>query len=78
MYLIDLSTIYFADLSGCRASFVCSCHCILERYGLFSGVKLSIRPFCFIYYCPQDAGMWPDALRIAKEYAPHKVSGILY
>ena len=30
-----------------------SCHSILECYNLFSGVKLSIRSFCFIY-CLED------------------------
>ena len=47
---LDLSTVYFAHFSGCRASFVYSCHSILEHYNLFSGVKLSIRSFCFISY----------------------------
>ena len=45
---LDLSTIYFAHSSGCWASFVYSCHSILECYNLFSGVNLSIRSFCFI------------------------------
>ena len=40
---LDLSTIYFAHFSWCRASFVYSCHSILECYNLFPGVKLSIR-----------------------------------
>ena len=40
----DLATIYFSHFS------VCSCHFILECYSLFSGVKLSIRSFCFICY----------------------------
>ena len=40
---LDLST-------GCWASFVYSCHSMLECYNLFSGVKLSIRSFCCIYY----------------------------
>ena len=39
----DLSTNYFAYFSGCWASFVCSCHSILECCIMFSGVKLSIR-----------------------------------
>ena len=47
---LDLSAVYFAHLSGCCASFVYSCHSILECYNLFSGVKLSTRLFCFIYY----------------------------
>ena len=42
---VDLSTNYFALFSGCRASFVCSCHSILECCVTFSGVKLSIRSF---------------------------------
>ena len=42
---IDLSTNYFAHFSGCRASFVCSYHSILECCVTFSGVKLSIRSF---------------------------------
>ena len=42
---LDLSTIYFAHFSGCRASFVYSCHFILECCGLFSEVKLRIRLF---------------------------------
>ena len=45
---LDLPTIYFAHFSGCRVSFVHSCHSILKRYNLFFGVKLSIRLFCFI------------------------------
>ena len=39
---------FLAHFSGCWASFVYSCHYILEYYNLFSGVKLSIRSFCFI------------------------------
>ena len=46
--VLNLSTIYFAHFSGCCASFVYSCHSILEYYNLFSGVKLSIRLFCLI------------------------------
>ena len=42
---LDLSTIYFTHFSGCWASFVCSCHSILECCVMFSGVKLSIRSF---------------------------------
>ena len=42
---LDLSTIYFAHFSGCRASFVCNCHSILECCVMFSGVELSIRLF---------------------------------
>ena len=42
---VDLSTNYFAHFSGCWASFVCSCHSILECCVMFSGVKLSIRSF---------------------------------
>ena len=47
--VLDLSTIYFSHFSGCCASFAYSCHSILECYYLFSGVKLSIRLFCFIH-----------------------------
>ena len=46
---LDISTIYFADCSGCRASFVYSCQFILECYDLFSGVKL--RSFRFTPVC---------------------------
>ena len=42
---MHLSTNYFAHFSGCWASFVCSCHFILECCVTFSGVKLSIRSF---------------------------------
>ena len=42
---MDLSTNYFAHFSGCWASFVCSCHSVLECCVTFSGVKLSIRSF---------------------------------
>ena len=42
---MDLSTNYFAHFSGCSASFVCSCHSILECCVTFSGVKLSVRSF---------------------------------
>ena len=45
----DLSTIYFAHFSGCCASFVYSCHSILECYVMFSGVKLSIRSFVLLF-----------------------------
>ena len=45
---LDLSTIYISHFSECLASFVNSCHFILECYNLFSGVKLSIRSFSFI------------------------------
>ena len=41
---MDLSTNYFAHFSGCWASFVCSCHSILECCVTFSEVK-SIRSF---------------------------------
>ena len=36
---LDLSTIHFAHLSGCRASFVYSCYSILTCYSLSSGVE---------------------------------------
>ena len=42
---MDLSSNYFAHFSGCRASFVCSCHSIPECCVTFSGVKMSIRWF---------------------------------
>ena len=42
---LDLSTNYFAHFSGCRASFVCSCHSIPEWCVMFSGVKLSMGSF---------------------------------
>ena len=48
---LDLSAIYFAQFTGYRASFVYSCYgcySILKCCNLFSGVKLSIRSFCFI------------------------------
>ena len=45
---LDLSTTYFAHVSGCWASSVYSSYCILDCYNLFSGVKSSIRSFCFI------------------------------
>ena len=48
---IDLSTNYFAHFNGCRASFVCSYHSILECCVTFSGVKLSIRSFVLFYLC---------------------------
>ena len=46
---VDLSTNYFAHFSGCWASFVCSCHSILECCVMFSGVKLSIRSFVLLF-----------------------------
>ena len=70
---LDLLTIYFSHFSGCWASFVYSCHSILEYYNLFkiwarlqkllsyllsSGVKLSIRSFCFIIK-KQKLSTWP-------------------
>ena len=48
---LDISTIYFAHCSECRASFVYSCHFILECYNLFSGVKLCTRSFRFSPVC---------------------------
>ena len=48
---VDLSTNYFAHFSGCWASFVCSCHSILECCVTFSGVKLSIRSFVLFHRC---------------------------
>ena len=42
---LDLSTIYFTDFSGYWASFVFSCHSILECCVSFSGIKLRIRSF---------------------------------
>ena len=49
---LDLSTIYFAHFSGCRASFVCSCHSIPECCVMFSGVKLSMGSFVlFLFLC---------------------------
>ena len=44
---LDLATIYYPHFSGYRASFVYSCHSILECYNMFSGVKFSIRLFDF-------------------------------
>ena len=41
----DLSGIYFAHFSWCRAFFVCSSHSILECCVMFSRVKLNIRSF---------------------------------
>ena len=46
---MDLSTNYFAHFSGCWASFVCSCHSILECCVTFAGVKLSIRSFVLLF-----------------------------
>ena len=48
---LDLSAIYFAHLGECLASFVSSCHSILEYYNLFSGAKLSIRSFVLFVEC---------------------------
>ena len=50
---MDLSTNYFAHFSGCWASFVCSCHSILECCVTFSGVKLSIRSFVLFHSTQQ-------------------------
>ena len=47
--LLDLSTIYFAHFSGCWASFVCSCHSILECCVMFSGVKMSMGSFVLLH-----------------------------
>ena len=58
---LDLSTIYFSHFSRCSASFVYSCHSILECYNLFSGVKLSIRACSHepgTTHCP-GATHWP-------------------
>ena len=40
----------FAHFSGCRASFVCSCHSVLECCVMFSGVKLSMGSFVLVQY----------------------------
>ena len=45
--LLDLSAIYFAHFRGCYASFMYSCHSILQRYNLFSGVEYNIVLFHF-------------------------------
>ena len=46
---LDLSTIYFAHFSRCWGSYVHSCYSVYSIIEcLFSGVKLSIRSFCFI------------------------------
>ena len=45
---LDFSTIYFAHFSGYWASFVCSCHSILECCIMFSGVKLSMGSFVLL------------------------------
>ena len=65
---LNLSTIYFARLSGCWTSFVYSfysCYSILECYNLFSGVKLSIRSFCFI---PSTQGIIFISLMLDRAY----------
>ena len=74
---MDLSTNYFAHFSGCWASFVCSCHSILECCVTFSGVKLSIRSFVLLqvieWFCQNggvsqfelgNLGRWPSRKRI--------------
>ena len=48
---LDLSTIYLA-------SYVYSCHSILECYNLFSEVTLSIRSFCFTYISHIPNGLY--------------------
>ena len=55
---MDLSTNYFAHFSGCWASFVCSCHSILECCVTFSGVKLSIRSFVLLLLLLLDYLRW--------------------
>ena len=45
---LDLCTIYFARVNGCRASIVYSRHSIIECYNLFSGAKLSTRSFVLL------------------------------
>ena len=55
---MDLSINYFAHFSGCWASFVCSCHSILECCVMFSGVKLSIRSFVLFGDCHEMAHIW--------------------
>ena len=57
---LNFSTFHFAHFSWCRASSVSRCYSILECSNLFSGIKLSIRSFCFIE-CAQwrtDLGMY--------------------
>ena len=47
-----MSNIYFTHFIGYWASFVCSCHSILERCVMFSGVKLRI---IHMHFAPQTA-----------------------
>ena len=47
---LDLSTIYFAHFSAYRASFVYSCHSILECCHVFWS-QVEYRIVCFIYSC---------------------------
>ena len=69
---MDLFTNYFAHFIGCWASFVCSCHSILECCVMFSGVKLSIRSFvllsllllCWLHWTIAS----PFLLRITKSF----------
>ena len=67
--LMDLSTNYFVDFSGCLASFVCSCHSILECCVTFSGVKLNIRSFVLLL----SLFLLPDVLRL-----PNKLNNTPY
>ena len=61
---LDLSTVYFANFSGCRASFVYCCHSILECYNLISGVNLSIRSFVlFIQVDIHCCHYWLDTFK---------------
>ena len=63
---MDLSTNYFAQFNGCWASFVCSCHSILECCVTFSGVKLSIRSFVLFKQCKK---MFPHTIYLATQRA---------
>ena len=54
---MDLSTNYFAHFRGCWASFVCSCHSILESCVTFSGVKLSIKSFVLFGKHPRQLNL---------------------
>ena len=67
---LALSTIYFVHFSGWWASFVYSCHLILECYNLFSGIKYKIVLFMFSYlfsiqYC---LVCWPSWMLVSSDF----------
>ena len=55
---LGLCNIYYANFSGCWASFVYCCQSILEFWNQFSEVKLTTRSFCSIFWLHYRTGLF--------------------